>query len=219
MARFDVRWAVALAAVVEVLLAAQDAAAQGRRRFFAVPLADLASLEQVQNELKLSDPQKTKANEIAGQFQSDRRALAEQGGPGEKMLDKMAELDRQSSAKVLELLDKSQRERLLGISIQVNGVKALYEPAITQALHFNEEQVKKLDQARIDIRNLFRNSFIQFGSMSESQRRAKINQLAETGDKMLSDVMTKSQREQFDKLKGAAIDVDLSPLPWNRRGG
>lgn len=217
MARFDVRWVVALAVFAEVLVASEDAAAQGRRRFFSVPLADLASLEQVQNDLKLSDQQKTKTNEIAGKFQSDRRALAEQGGPGEQMLDKMAELDRQSSAKVLELLDKSQRQRLLGISIQVNGVKALYEPAITQELHFSEEQGKKLEEARMDVRNSFRNAFIQFGSMSESQRRARINQLAEQGDKMLSDVMTKSQQEQFDQLKGAAIDVDLSPLPWNRR--
>jgi hypothetical protein len=219
MVRFFIRRVVALAVLAQVLVVTQDASAQVRRRFFAVPMADLASLEQVQTELKYSDEQKAKIVEIAGQFQSDRRALAQEGsqqGAGEQMLQKMALLDRESSAKVLDLLDKTQRERLLGISIQINGAKALYEPAVTQALHFTKEQDEKLELTRTDIRNIFRNAFIQFGSMSEGQRRAKVNELVEEGDEKLMGVMSTAQRKKFDELSGEAIDVDLSPLPWAR---
>jgi len=217
MARFYVRWVVALVVLAEMLVATQDVAAQGRRRFFVVPLADLASLGQVQEELKCNDEQKAKVSEVASQFQEERRATARQEVPGEQMLQKMAELDRDSSAKILEQLSKAQRDRLLGISIQVNGAKALYEPAVTKALKFSDEQDEKLEAVRTDIRNNFRNAFIQFGTMTEEQRRAKVNELVVEGDQMLMRVMTKAQRQRFDKLKGEALDVDLSPLPWAQR--
>jgi hypothetical protein len=107
----------------------------------------------------------------------------------------------------------------LGISIQVNGARVLYEPSLTRELHFTKEQNTELEEARTAIRDQFRNAFIQFPTMSPEERRDFVNRLIDAGDKSLIGVLSKKQKQQFEKLQGAPIEVDLSPLPWARQGG
>ena len=217
MARFYIRGVVALVFLAEVLVVAQDARAQGRRRFFAVPIADLASLEQVQNELKLSDEQKTKAGEIADQFRKDRRDLFQQGF-SEETRQKMEQLNHDSTVKVLEILDDAQRVRLTGIYVQVNGVRALNEPVITKALNFTEEQNKKLAEVNEANREAFRSVFGDSDGQSREERQAKFAKLADEGEQKMMDVLTPEQKQQFEQLKGEPIDVDTSSLRPGRRG-
>jgi hypothetical protein len=217
MARYEVRWVVALAVLAEVLVVTHDVQAQGRRRFFAVPIADLASLEQVQNDLKLSDEQKTKTSEIANQFRSDRRDLFQQGF-SEETRQKMEQLNHDATVKVLEILDDTQRGRLTGIYIQVNGVRALNEPVVTEALKFTEEQNKKLAEVNEATREAFRSVFSDSDGQSREERQAKFAKVADEGEQKMMDVLTPEQKQQFEQLKGEPIDVDTSSLRPGRRG-
>jgi hypothetical protein len=49
--------------------------------------------------------------------------------------------------------------------------------------------------------------------MTEQQRSERITELIDTRDKSLLAVLTDEQREQFESLKGAKIEVDLNKLP------
>src|SRR5476651_2814895 len=70
------------------------------------PKARLATLSEVQADLKLNDDQKSKISAISDQLVSDTRAMFGGGGgdPGE-MRSKMEQLNKDSSAKVDALLE------------------------------------------------------------------------------------------------------------------
>jgi Spy/CpxP family protein refolding chaperone len=222
MTRFYSRGMAAIVVLACLLVATPMASAQGRRgglRFFggASP-TDLASLDQVQNELKFSDEQKTKVGELADQYRSDRRDLFQQGF-GPETRQKMEQLSRDSSAKVFEILDDTQRGRLTGILIQVNGARALNEPVVTEALKFTDEQAAKLAEVNEANLDAFRSARDEMDGLSDDERRAKITQMADDAEQKMMDVLTTEQQQQFEQLKGEPIDVDMSSLRRGRRGG
>lgn len=206
---------VVVVGMILVLGMSQAASAQRGRRF-VVP-ASLASLEQVQNELNFSDEQKAKANEIAEKLRSDRRDLFQQGF-SEDTRQKMQQLGSEASAKVFALLDDAQSKRLMGISFQVMGARVLNDPIFCETLNVTEEQGAKLDEVRAANQEDLQNAFMDYSHLSGEERRAKFSEIADKGDEKLLAVLTDEQRQQLEDMKGAPLDVDLSPLFPRRRG-
>lgn len=219
MSKFCSRWFVAILALIGVLAATQVVSAQGRRgfgRYFAVP-ANLASLDEVQRDLEMNDEQRTKAGEIYSQLRSDRRNLWQQG-PGEDTWQQMDQLNQEATEKVLALLNEPQQNRLLGITVQQMGARALGDPAIVHSLNLDDGQKAKLQEVRASNREAMQNAFMDYSHLSDEERRAKFAQLADEGDEKLMGALTDQQRQHFEDMKGSPIDVDLSPLFPNRGG-
>jgi Spy/CpxP family protein refolding chaperone len=176
----------------------------------------LATADEVQAALKLSDDQQDKVAEINEKLRDDVRE-AFQGGGG---FEQMQQLNDDASAKLADVLDDSQRKRLMGIVIQVNGPGALIEPAVLSELQVTEEQKTKLADIRQTGLRSFRDAFQEMRAqgLSRDQVRAKFDELRAETDKKLLAVLTSEQQAQLESLKGEPVEIDVSQFRGPGRG-
>src|SRR5213595_3908054 len=132
------------AAVVGLVLALAQGIARAQGFFAGMrgnPLM-LLSQESVQKELKLTDEQKTKVDELR---QKSREKMQEifQGDEGERP-KKMQELNQESRKALEGILNPEQGKRLLEIVYQQRGAMAFSDPEVAKALSLNEEQQGKV---------------------------------------------------------------------------
>jgi hypothetical protein len=172
-----------------------------------VSFARLLSVAKVQEELKLSDKQKSAAAEINNSLTEERHKLfAEVSKESHERGKKVAELEEKMSSKVKKLLDESQQKRLREILIQVNGAAELMKKDVQQELKITDEQRKKLIDVNRENSKTRRDALANF----EGDKAAKIAELQRDAAKKLLAVLTDKQREQFEKLKGKKLSLDLS---------
>lgn len=231
-------WA-SVAALVMVVMVSQSALAQreeGRRggRGFGFmgggagmsSAMQLASNEQVQKALKVSEEQADKIKDLNEEMREERTKLfdaaRDSGGDQEAMREKMQELTASTTKKLNEVLDEGQQKRLMGIQIQVNGVGAVLQPAIAKELNITDDQKKKLEEAsqsNLDaMRELFQAGRDQQGD--REARREKQEKLREEGNKKLMAVLTSDQQTQLESLKGEKVEIDMAALRgFGRQGG
>jgi len=210
---------VAVTGVVLVVALASQSTAQQRRSFFDVPRVSLASLPEVQAELKLNDEQKSLADTLQEQLNEDRRELFQSGGGDwDAMREKMEKMNGEATAKLVETLDAGQQKRLTEIYVQANGPNALGDKEVMDQLKISDEQNKQLEEAREENRYAFMDARQDFQGMTDEERREASAELQEEGDERLLKSLNEEQREQFSKLGGEELEYDLTPL-MPRRGG
>jgi Spy/CpxP family protein refolding chaperone len=226
MAHFLVKSWVGLAALALLAAATQPAVAQrgGGRGFGGgmmrpVAKARLATLSEVQTELKLNDEQKSKISAVSDQLVSDTRGLFGGGGDRAEAMKKADELNKDASTKVDALLDSPQQKRLQEISIQVNGASTLSDAAVQQQLQLTEDQKKKLEDVRQENQQAAFDMFSNAGQLSREEMRAKMDDLRKAGTDKLMGVLTDEQKTAFEALKGTPLTVDLSQLRRGFGGG
>ena len=193
---------------------------QTRTRF------ELATLPEVQSELKLTDEQKKLASEQLAKLREKQAAMAPAGGGGggagggaamqaaRAEMQKMGiELDAAFSAK----LDDAQKTRLNGLIAQVNGAAAIMDSAIAKALEITDEQTAKLKAANDANQAARREAMAGMQNMSQEERAEAMTKMATEQTKTLMAVLTEAQAKKFESLKGAALTIDMAPLRPARR--
>lgn len=190
---------------------------QARMRF------ELATLPEVQSELKLTDEQKKLASEQLAKLREKQAAMAPGGGGGgggaamqaarAEMLKMSAELDANFSAK----LDDAQKSRMHGLIAQVNGAAALMDSDIAKALELNAEQTAKLKAANEANQAARREAMQGWQDMTQEERAAANTKLAAVQTKSFMAVLTEAQTKKLETLKGAALTIDMAPLRPARR--
>lgn len=222
MNRLFFRFAAAAASVGLVIAMADSASAQrGRggigRLFGPIPAVTLAQLTEVQQELKLSDEQNDKIAELNDDLSDERRQIfQEAAGDFAKMREDIAELYSEYALKFNALLDEAQQKRAQEVYVQVNGLVALRDEPVAAALKLSNEQKQQVEQALEASRESAFSAFRDFQSLSEEERAKKVEELVQSRDESLLAVLSDEQKQQFEKMKGPGIEVDLSNLP--RRG-
>jgi Spy/CpxP family protein refolding chaperone len=125
--------------------------------------------------------------------------------------------------KVEEILLPHQMDRLHEISLQVRGAGALVDPKVQGELGLSEDQKSKLtkiqEKATADVTALWQG--LRDANLDEDARRArmaenreKMQSLIKTASDDATGVLTTEQRDKFEKMKGAKIDIQ-----WPQRGG
>ena len=189
---------------------------QTRMRF------ELATLPEVQTELKLNDEQKKMASEQLAKYREKLASMVPGGGGGggagggaRAELQKLGgELDAQFVGK----LDDGQNSRMNGIVLQVNGPAAIADAMIAKSLEITEEQSAKIKAAN-DANQAARRESMQSGQdLSQEERAAARTKLAEEHNKTLMAILTEAQAKKLESLKGAALTIDMTPLRPARRG-
>jgi hypothetical protein len=180
---------------------------------------ELATLPEVQAELKLNDAQKKLATDLLAK-QRERRAAA--GGPGgggnwAAMQAEMAKMNTEFDAELLAKMDDTQKTRMNGLIAQANGAAALMDEAIAKAMQLGEEQVAKLKSANDANRAARREAMAGFQDLSQEERQAAIAKLTEKENATLLATMSDEQKKKFDSLKGAELKMDFAPLRPARR--
>jgi hypothetical protein len=191
-------------------------AQRGGGRFGGASLVRLVSLEEVQEELKLTDEQTKKAADLNEELRSDIReafqAVRDAGGDFAESREKMRKLQQEASATFAEVLEERQQQRLREIFVQVNGASALSDKHVAKALKITDEQKKKLKQITADGFQTMRDAFQDLRDAPQEERRDKFAELREKGSVQLLAVLTKEQTDAFEKMKGEEIELDLSQL-------
>jgi hypothetical protein len=226
MKRFTGRAWVAIAGVAIVIAMAQVAAAQreeggrgrggrgfGRGGGFRLTTVRLATAEEVQAALGLSDEQKTKVADINEEFRDQQRELFRQGGGDPREIQEEAQkLNQEAAAKLAEALDATQNKRLLGILAQVDVDAALGNADISKELDITEEQKESLaevrrsngeamDEARQEMRDQ---------DLSPEEMTAKMDELRTEASKKLLAALSSDQQAKFEALKGEPVRIDMA---------
>jgi Spy/CpxP family protein refolding chaperone len=183
---------------------------EGRRgrggRAFGASAARLATAEEVQTALNLSDEQKCKVEEINDELRDKARDVFQSGGG----FGELQKLNQEASGKLAEVLDDEQDKRLMGILIQVNGPNAVYEPSVAKALNVTGEQQTELATIREENMQAMGEAFREMRDLSREERRAKFDELRAESDKRVSGVLTPEQQTQLESLKGEPVEIDMS---------
>ncbi len=127
-------------------------------------VAGLLRSEQVQEEIKVTEEQKTKLRKFAeeqgaqmrermgqmfgGRDRENREELsdAERQAQREKMMKEFEERAKKAEESIRGMLEAKQFKRLKQIEMQQQGANALMRPDITQALGLTEEQQAKMKE-------------------------------------------------------------------------
>lgn len=227
MVRLQNSMLVAVLGVGLVALMTCDAMAQrrggGRRGFgrggvFQTSRVQLATAPEVQADLKFADEQKEAVATLNDDMREERRSMFQGGGGGgdfAAMRERMEKLEADMNAKLAEKLDDAQNKRLTEIYVRVNGTNSLSDKDVQAKLAITKEQNDKLADAREENVEEMRDAFQDFQDMSREERQQATQELREEADGRLLAVLTDEQKSQFEALKGAEIEIDMSQF---RRG-
>ncbi len=212
------RWTLCSLSVVLFSSAPAFAQRGGGMRLQQRARVELATLPEVQSELKLTDEQKTLATEETAKLREKRAALMQGGGGGggqaaRAELTKMtADMDAAFHAK----LDEAQQKRMNGLLIQVNGPAAALDPAISKALGLSDEAVAKL-KAAVDANTAARREAMQDAqNASQDERAEMMRKLSEKESAALLAAMSDGDKKKLEEMKGAALTIDQAPLRQRR---
>lgn len=210
---------VCVALMVGVLLATcvGSAWAQGGRRFGGMmggPMGGglmLLSIPQVQQELKMTQPQ---IDKLQAKQQELRQAMQEifQGGGGppsspeerEKIFARIRELQDKALA---DILDTRQLKRFRQLELQRQGPSALARKDIADELKLTEAQRGQIQTIQQQTGEAMRGAMqgVDFQNMTPEDRQklgAKMQEIQKAaGDKILA-VLTAAQRTQWKAMLG-----------------
>jgi hypothetical protein len=183
--------------------------------------------EKVQKELELTKDQKIKVTNVVKESTAavdNSIASLTPGLNSKEMETKMAELSKDTTDKLMaklgEILQPKQLQRFKEIQIQAGGPVILLSPDMIKELEISEEQQKEMKAMNDAYQEKMKEAapaVISMQGTSPEDMKAKMAEMQEKPRKMrqifgdfLLKVLTQAQRDKFDKMQGAKIDIDLS---------
>jgi len=196
---------IALMALV-LMLAQGVVRAQGFGGFMRGNPLMLLNQESVQKELKLTDEQKPKIDDLR---QKSREKMQEifQGDEGERP-KKMQELNAETRKALEGILNPEQGKRLLEIVYQQRGAMAFSDPDVAKALNLTEEQQGKVKTINDETQAAMRGLFTP-GQAPDEDTRNKMNDLrTKSGEKLLA-LLTPEQKTKWTQLQGEPFKGEI----------
>jgi len=202
----------------------------GRGSFGGGSLTGLLRIEEVQQEIKLTEDQQELVNILSDELREGRpdfpenfRDLSEE--QQQAFFEKMRTWGEEQAAQAKEtlkiILEEPQFKRLQEISLQQQGVNALFDSDVATALQLTPEQQAKLKETQEAIeaereaareerraQGGERRNF-DFEAMREEFEKAR-----KANEEQLLAQLTEEQKQAFTALKGAPFE-----MPERRFGG
>jgi Spy/CpxP family protein refolding chaperone len=198
-------------------------------------LLALLRVEEVQKEIEVIEDQKQAIEKLEQQLRSeapqqrvDFRNLSE--AEREKVAaETRARTEQQAKLakeKLGEILLPHQIERLEEISLQQRGVAALNDEAIANQLNLTAQQKQRLETVvRENAESMRERMQGVFQSGDRDKMREQINELRAEVEAQVLAVLTREQRERFEKMKGEEFEMPQrdfgrgGPADGDRRPG
>jgi Spy/CpxP family protein refolding chaperone len=208
------------------LLVGNVAFAQGRGRGgFQMGGPMLLTNEQVKKELKITDEQKTKIDEVVQTLRPPEgtNPFQLQGAERDAYFAELQKKNEAALKKIdAEILNPEQVARFKQVVLWVQGSRALVDNAeLGKQLNLTDDQkgaVKTIvDESDKKRRELFQG----LGQASPEDRAKAFEQMTTMNNEMVAEcmaVLTDTQKSQLDKMKGPKFQLDMSQLR-GRRGG
>jgi len=149
----------------------------------------LLLMQQVQDDLQLSDQQKAQLLMLGMQTQGGNR------GNMQKQL--------------ASVLKPEQMKRLKQIHLQIEGPTALASPELAKSLGLSAEQVSKLKSLQAKNRKKMQEELAGMKGMTQSERHAKMLEFRKAAGTEAIGLLTPPQREMFEQMQGKKIDFKM----------
>ncbi len=176
----------------------------------------------VQDELKLTATQKTSIETMSKELEDgmtrkfgtreSRRELSDE--EREKVYAEMQAASEQINQVVKQQVEKmlqpAQFERLQQISLQRRGSSALSDPEIAAKLKITDAQKEQLTKVQEKNREAMRQMFEGGRGGGGSDMQKKMEDLRFSRTRQSMEVLTASQREEFEKMQGPPFQGDAS---------
>lgn len=198
----------------------------------------------VQADLQLTGPQKTKLDEILSSIRGQRgegRGRRQEGqGQAQKgerrqrqersqMTDEerkafraqMEARQQEMRKKLAEVLNPTQFARLKEISIQLRGNMAILDPEIQKQVGLSASQVSKIKDLQEKMQTASR-SVMEKAQSQEITREQAMDSMRKNMQVMqdeLAKLLTSDQSAKLKALGGAPFKADPDEGGWGRRGG
>lgn len=184
-----------------------------------IPAMSLVQLEEVSKELKVSDEQKERLEEVQKNMQSRMQELREENqGDREAMMEAMQTANAEMAEQTTKVFDEGQQKRLMQIYLQVNGAMALTDKKVAEMLKLTEDQSAELTEAIQENRSSMREEMQGLRDLEAEERETKIAEFIKSRDESLMSVLTDEQKEAMEKAMGEKLAVDLSKMQRGGRG-
>jgi hypothetical protein len=217
-----------ICALLALALVAGDALGQeGRRRgggggqppggrgmgLGMMPLTTLAKAKDIAADLKLSEEQVKKLDDLDKKMADKRREIF-QSGDREGMREKMQELNTEMNKELTAIINTDQMKRLKQIQLQGmvkgGGVSAaLNSEDVQKALSLNDEQKEQLRGFRQDMMEQTR-EMMQIEDRDERQK--KMTEYRESMAKKMEKLLTDDQKAKLKELQGEPFKGEF-PVP------
>jgi hypothetical protein len=213
-------WWLAGSAVALVVCMASPALAQFPRGLrFPASLQNVFMLrsDAVRKELGVNDEQQALLADLATKLQQDAFEIIsglqdltpkEQKEMMAEVIKMVADKGKEVQAKVDEILNDSQTERLKQLSLQSRGAQALEDDEVVAALAISDEQKQKLANIREEGNQAMQEAFqkLRGGGGDQGDIRKKMTELRNKLSEKALAVLTPDQLKQFEKMKGKKFD-------------
>lgn len=180
--------------------------------------------KDVAADLKLTDDQVKKLEEFDKKMGEKRRtAMQDNRDDREAMMSALQEVNKETEKGLGEVISADQAKRLKQLQLQStlkNGglMAALFNPEVTKALNFNEEQQEQLKGFREDQQNTMREMF-QGGGGDPQETRKKMQEYTASLNKKVAKMLTEDQNKKLKELQGEPFKGEFpAPQMGGRRG-
>ncbi|MEX0585361.1 MAG: hypothetical protein WD176_01865 [Pirellulales bacterium] len=213
-----------LGCALAVLLVASAEAQQRRGGGFGGGTTDLLAIPEVRTELKVTDEQASKVEDLARKAAEERRALRPERGaqPSDEeraeLRKKGQELSKKTDEELGKILDATQVARLKQLRLQRDGVGALGRTEVADELGLSTEQKDKIAKILGEARGQFGQGGQRGGTAEE--RRARAEEFRKQREKVQSDItatLTDAQKTKFTEMKGAEFKFPERQSGQSRR--
>ena len=165
----------------------------------------------VQADLKLTDEQKGKLDEVRQQIMQEGQGIFQglQNATPEERAKKLAEFTQLQYTKLGTVLKPEQIKRLREVVLQIDGlVGSIMQPAVGEKLKITDEQRQKvgpivqgMQQARREIFQSIQNG----GSREEAQK--KTAELTKSTDEKIIALLTDDQKKTWKEMSGEPLKL------------
>lgn len=205
---------LALGSVFLCSATSQARAQRGRGFGYGPNRAQLATLKEVQEALKLTDEQKQAARTATDEFNRETGELfMSAAGDVEKVRLAMPAIHERATDAINTKLNESQRKQLTAFFIQQNGVNSVFDPQVRTLLRITDEQMTQLQAARTTNRDEGTKATRQFiKGETRADRTTRFEKLWKEAEDRIFKLLTEKQAETFQKMRGEDVELDLRPL-------
>lgn len=238
MPTFRSRLTLLCATAALVFVGASHVSAQGRGGpggfggFGGFGKAGLIRNEQVQKELKISDEQKTKLDEISSALRDETRKLVPRDTPRDQFRAKFEEtkgqrdkLTADAEAKIDGVLAIDQKERLDEIVVRLAGASGLQQDKMAEKLGLAADQRAKIkaiyeerEKKREADREAARNNAAGGGRPDFAAMREKAEAERKETTEKVTTILTADQKAAWEKMKGEPFELKFERGPGGPGG-
>lgn len=179
----------------------------------------LLMMKEVREELKLDDDQVKELEDMGKAMMESMQSMRPQPGQQpdpaamQANMEKIRKAMAESESKLEEILDPKQLDRLVGLVIQRDNLRAINSKLVAAKLGITDEQKAKMadveKESQEKMRELFQGGF-------SPEMRDKMREMREESDNKLKAILTDKQKADMEALKGAEFKF---PEPQWGRGG